>query len=249
MYSEEGVLILTPEHVQIRLVPAGMGSRAMAWFVDGILQAGLMLLLFYFFFGLLGDGIGSFAFMTVQFVIVWAYHVGFDLFAGGRSPGKIMLGLRVVDERGLPIGMQQSFIRNIVRVLDAQPLFFYGFGGLVALLHPERRRLGDIVAGTLVVAETQTLEYPGRIAEGRQFNSLRNPRIMRMIKHKISLEEREFLLALCLRAPKLDDKPRFDLMDQVGNYYRDKLKIEDPHLSGENLVRGLTAIIFEKKND
>ena len=171
------------------------------------------------------------------------------MLAQGRSPGKMMMSLRVVDERGLPISLQQSFVRNITRVLDSQPAIFYGFGGLVALLHPETRRLGDIVAGTLVVSETQTLDYPGRIAEGRQFNSLRNPRVQRMIKHKISLDEREYLLAVCLRAPKLDDKPRFDLMDEVGAYYRDKLKIEDPHMSGENLVRGLTAIIFEKRID
>jgi uncharacterized RDD family membrane protein YckC len=249
VFKEEGVLILTPEHVQIRLVPAGMGSRAMAWFVDFVLQGGMLALLMYFFVGLFGGEIGTFALLTASFVITWSYHVVFELLAQGRSPGKMMMGLRVVDERGLPISLQQSFVRNITRVLDSQPAIFYGFGGLVALFHPETRRLGDIVAGTLVVSESQTIDYPGRIAEGRQFNSLRNPRVQRMIKHKISLEEREFLLALCLRAPKLDDKPRFDLMDEVGAYYRDKLNIEDPHLSGENLVRGLTAIIFEKKTD
>lgn len=249
MFKEEGVFVLTPEHVQLRLVPAGLGSRCLAWFIDFIFQAGAVILLAYFFIGLFGGEIGRFAVITAGFIVTWAYHMYFDLFSQGRSPGKKIMGLRVVDERGLPISLQQSFIRNVVRVLDSQPVFFYGFGGLVALLHPESRRLGDIVAGTLVVAEHQTLDYPGRVAEGRQFNSLRNPRVQRMIKHKIGLEEREFLLALCLRAAKLDDKPRFDLFDEVGNYYRDKLNIEDPHLSGENLVRGLTAIIFEKKTD
>jgi hypothetical protein len=159
----------------------------------------------------------------------------------------MMMGLRVVDERGLPISLQQALVRNILRIVDMQPLFFYGIGGLISLLHPESRRMGDIVAGTLLVAEQQALNYPGRVAEGRQFNSLRTPRVLRLIRHKISLEEREFLLALCLRAPRMDDKPRFDLMDEVGNYYREKLKIDDPHLSSENLVRGLTAAIFEAK--
>ena len=46
----------------------------------------------------------------------------------------------------------------------------------------------------------------------------------------------------------MDDKRRFDLMDEVGNYYREKLKVDDPHLSGENFVRGLTSVIFESKH-
>lgn len=246
MFKEEGVLILTPEHVQIRLVPAGLGSRFIAWFIDFVFQVGMLFILLYVFFGALGAGIGSFAFTTATFIILWGYPVYFDLRSQGRSPGKWMMGLRVVDERGLPISLPQSITRNVVRVLDSLPVFG-ALGGWVAMLHPESRRLGDIAAGTLVVAETQTLDYPGRVAEGRQFNSLRNPRSMRMIRHKIGLEEREFLLALCLRAPKMDDKPRFDLMEDVGNYYREKLKIEDPHLSGENLVRGLTAIVFERR--
>lgn len=246
--KQEGVLILTPEHVQIRLTPAGLGSRFMAWIIDGALQAAIFWITLMFIIGSLGEA-GIAPQMTLWFVVSWGYHTFFEIFRQGRSPGKMMMGLRVVDERGLPISLQQALIRNIVRIVDMQPFYFYGVGGLISLLHPESRRLGDVAAGTLVVAERQSAVYPGRVAEGRQFNSLRNARVMRLIRHKISLEEREFLLALCLRAPRMDDKPRFDLMDEVGNYYREKLKIDDPHLSSENLVRGLTAAIFEKKTD
>ena len=242
--KEQGVVILTPEHVPIRLNPAGFGSRFMAWLIDAIFQTAFII----FLSRVLGASgtLMSLFFQTLVFLVTWSYHVFFDLTGQGRTPGKRMMGLRVVDERGLPISLQQSFVRNIVRVFDMQPGFFYGVGGLISLLHPEGRRLGDIAAGTLVVTETQALNYPGRVAEGRQYNSLRNPRVMRAIRHKIRLEEREFLLTLCLRAPKMDDKARFDLMDEVGSYYRERLKIEDEHLSGENLVRGITAIIFEK---
>jgi hypothetical protein len=82
-----------------------------------------------------------------------------------------------------------------------------------------------------------------------QFNSLRVPRVLRLIRSRVTLDEREFLLSLCLRASELNDRARFDLMDEVGAYYRDKLKIDDPNLSGENLVRGLTAILFEKRGE
>jgi uncharacterized RDD family membrane protein YckC len=247
MKKEDGILILTPEHVLIRLTPAGFGSRFMAWLIDAMMQLAIYFLMSMFITGILGD-YGTIIVMTLWLIVSWGFHVFFDMFSQGRSPGKRMMGLRVVDERGLPISFQQSMIRNLVRAIDMQPGVFYGVGGLITLLHPHSRRLGDVAAGTIVVMERQASAYPAQVAEGRQYNSLRTPAMTRMIRHKISLEEREFLLALCLRAPKMDDKRRFDLMDEVGTYYREKLKVDDPHLSGENFVRGLTAVIFESKH-
>ena len=60
-------------------------------------------------------------------------------------------------------------------------------------------------------------------------------------------EEREFLLALCLRAEQLDPQARYDLMEEVGDFYRLKLAIDDEHLSGENLVRDLTGVVFAEQ--
>jgi hypothetical protein len=117
---------------------------------------------------------------------------------------------------------------------------------LISMLHPHQRRLGDIAADTLVIQERPPLTYTGTFTEARKYNSLRTPQVLRMIRHRISLEEREFLLALCLRAEQLDSKARYDLMEDVGEHYRRKLNIDDPHLSGENLVRALTAVIFDR---
>jgi uncharacterized RDD family membrane protein YckC len=236
-------LVLTPEHVELRLVPAGLASRFLALVTDsGIVlgaTVGIERLL-----ALLPFGIGRAVAITLGFALTWAYHLWFEVRQQGRTPGKRMLGLRVVDGRGLPITWQQSLARNAVRALDFLPAF-YGLGGAVCLLDRERRRLGDLLADTIVVREARALPVSATaLGRPRRFNSLRTRRVLRLIRHRIGLEEREFLLALCLRADSLEEQARYDLMEEVAAHYRDKLGIDDPHLSGENLVRDLTAILF-----
>lgn len=230
-------VVLTPEHVPIRLFPAGLGARFLALMVDtgiilGCSQAIASVLA-------LTAGLATVA----VFVVQWGYHMYFEVRHRGQTPGKRICGLRVVDARGLPISFQQSFVRNVVRVLDFAPIF-YGLGGLVCLAERNRRRLGDLVADTLVIEELRSLDPTRAIAEARRFNSLQTPRVLRRLRKQVGLEERELILLSCLRADSLDPQARFDLMEELGAHYRRTLEIDDPHLSGENLVRGLLAILY-----
>ena len=243
MTSRSQLKILTPEHVEIFLTPAGIGSRFLAVLLDGAIVLALNAALHWLLGPLLPASVSTAATGTLFFVLNWGYHVYFEIKQQGRSPGKRFVGLRVVDARGLPITFAQSFLRNIVRALDFLPAF-YGVGGIVSLFHPERRRLGDIVADTLVIREAQPLAYGGQLSKAPRFNSLENPRTRRLIRHRIGLEEREFLLTLCLRAERLESTARFDLMEKVGGHYREVLGVDDPSISGENLVRGLTAVLY-----
>jgi len=234
-------VVLTPEHVPIRLFPAGLGARFLALMVDAFIVMGFSTMITMLF--LLSPGLST----VVAFVIQWGYHMYFEVRHQGQSPGKRICGLRVVDSRGLPITFQQSFVRNIVRVLDFAPAF-YGLGGLVSLFDPHRRRLGDLLAETLVIEEHRAVDPTRAIADARRFNTLHTPRVLRRLRKQVGLEEREFLLGLCLRADRLDPKARFDLMEEVGGYYRRSLEIDDPHLSGENLVRGLLSILYTDRS-
>jgi uncharacterized RDD family membrane protein YckC len=236
-------LVLTPEHVELRLVPAGLASRFLAASTDGFIVLSATTLI-DLLLSLLPFGIGRAVAITLGFALTWTYHLYFEVRHQGRTPGKRLLGLRVVDGRGLPITWQQSLVRNAVRALDFLPAF-YGLGGLVCLLDRDRRRLGDVLADTLVVREARAAPVTAAaLGRPRRFNSLRTRRVLRLIRHRIGLEEREFLLALCLRAEALEEQARYDLMEEVAARYREKLGIDDPHLSGENLVRDLTAILF-----
>lgn len=230
-------VVLTPEHVPIRLFPAGLGARFYAFLVDSAVIFGLSALI------ALSLGLFSGLRMVVAFIVSWGYHVYFEVRHQGRSPGKRMCSLRVVDSRGLPVTFQQSFVRNVVRVVDAAPLF-YGAGALVSLLDGRSRRLGDIAADTIVVEERSTADPTAALSGARRFNSLQSPRVLRRLRRQVGLEEREFLLALCLRAESLEARARFDLMEEVGGHYRRTLEVEDPNLSGENLVRGILAVLY-----
>jgi uncharacterized RDD family membrane protein YckC len=239
--EEREAIVLTPEHVPLRLCPAGLGARFFALLLDLSIILSLMTLVSTLFGFLSG-------FRTVlTFLISWGYHVYFEVRHQGRSPGKRMCRLRVVDTRGLPVTFQQSFVRNIVRVVDSAPAF-YGAGALISLLDARSRRLGDIVADTLVLEELPSGDPSAAISGARRFNSLQTPRVLRRLRRQVGLEEREFLLALCLRADFLETAARFDLMEEVGGYYRRTLEVDDPNLSGENLVRGLLAVLYTDRS-
>ncbi len=237
------ITITTPEHVEVRLEPAGAGSRFLAITIDSLVTYGTPILFFQLIVPFLSLAFAFALAITFSFALHLGWHVYFETRRGGRTPGKRVLGLRVVDARGLPISLHQSVVRNIVRTLDAAPAF-YGVAAITSLLDGSRRRLGDLVAGTLVIRESRPLAYRPQLAGGRRYNSLRTPRVLRLIRHRISLEERELLLALCLRSEKMSPEGRYDLMEEVANVYREKLGVEEEEISGENFVRDLTAVLF-----
>src|SRR5437763_11328800 len=96
--------------------------------------------------------------------------------------------------------------------------------------------------------EHRAVDPTRAVADARRFNTLQTPRVLRRLRKQVGLEEREFLLSLCLRAEALDPQARFDLMEEVGGFYRRTLEVDDPHLSGENLVRGLLAILYTDRS-
>ena len=241
--ERRGRVVVTPEHVEVVLDPAGLGHRFLALFVDLLVVLSLSVLVAQASLLFLPLGIAGIVRGVAFLLVGWGYHVYFEIAHQGQSLGKRTFKLRVVDGRGLPLALEQSFVRNAVRALDALP-FGYAVGALACLFDRERRRLGDVVADTLVVREQRSIPIDRRLARERAFNSLRVPRILRAIRYQVGLEEREFLAALCLRAEALDAGARFDLMEEVATHYRRKLDVRDIPLGGEAFVRGLASILF-----
>ncbi len=121
-------------------------SRVVAFIVDEIVQ-----LIALFAIGVpLAVMFGSEAIIyLVALVVFVGYHVVFEGM-GGQTPGKRMLGVVVVDRRsGEPIGFGQSLLRNLLRIVDG--FFYYALGLVVMLASDRRQRIGDHVAGTVVV--------------------------------------------------------------------------------------------------
>ncbi|HRP72808.1 MAG TPA: RDD family protein [Luteimonas sp.] len=140
--------IHTPEGVALRLPAAGPVPRALAWLIDLLVRLGLVMVasILLAMLGRFGTGV----YLVFLFLVVWAYPVMFEALWDGQTPGKRALGLRVVAANGAPVGWLASFTRNLMRTVDMLP-FGYAFGLAASLLDARGRRLGDVVARTLVV--------------------------------------------------------------------------------------------------
>jgi uncharacterized RDD family membrane protein YckC len=193
-------------------------------------------------------GVAAAVRVTVALAFTLGYHIWFETRGLGRTPGKKLAGLRVVDDRGLPLTLQQSLVRNVVRALDLAPAF-YGIGAITCLVDSRSRRLGDIAARTMVIEE-----HPPALAAlpskslSRQ-SGLETPRMVRLIRHRIGLEDRELLFDVVLRIEKLPQETAYQLMEELGRHYRRVLDFDDPTLSHENFVRSLAAVISARAGD
>jgi len=158
--SQRLVSIRTPENIELSYALAGPGSRAVAYVIDLFIMFTLCQMLFnllvYAFASLLSAfgvqnelwvsaivGLGSFALYNGYFIL-------FEWLLNGQTPGKRLLHIRVIKQGGFALRFFDTLLRNLLRVIDFLPLF-YGVGLTSLLLTRDSQRLGDLVAGTLVV--------------------------------------------------------------------------------------------------
>ncbi|HYP88229.1 MAG TPA: RDD family protein [Polyangiaceae bacterium] len=150
--------IETPEHVVLSYHLAGPIRRGLAWGIDTVAR-GVVVLVFGLLLGLssavdhdAAGGLKHGLLLVLFFLLEWGYFVACDMLMSGRSPGKKALGLRVVSSQGLPVGLGDSLLRNLLRGADFLPVG-YVLGVVSMLVDARFRRLGDLVAGTLVIFE------------------------------------------------------------------------------------------------
>jgi uncharacterized RDD family membrane protein YckC len=159
------LIIDTPEQVHLEFVLAGIGSRFMAVFLDVLIETVLYLVLFLLSLVFTAGGLFNasssiwwIALVTlVIFCINWGYYAIFEALWKGQTPGKRWAGIRVIKDSGRPINAFEAIARNLVRAVDFLP-GFYGVGVVTMLLNAKNRRLGDYVAGTIVVHESSDRE-------------------------------------------------------------------------------------------
>ena len=188
MIIDNQITHATPEGIRLSLTPARIAPRMMAWLIDALIR-GLLLVLSTVFWAFGEAGVGLM--LVTSFLVMWLYPVLFEVLRDGQTIGKKSSGLRVCMDNGMPISWQASMIRNLLIVADFLPMMF--LSGLIAMLFSRSgKRLGDIVAGTMVV---------------------RTPKIQAMsepIAHRpilppigLTLEEQRALLSFVERAPML----------------------------------------------
>jgi uncharacterized RDD family membrane protein YckC len=149
----ETLRIATPEGVSLELPLAGVGSRFAALLVDSLLQIIAFVGLVFLLLAVDAGGFTGDAVLAVAgFALVFVYPVAFELGASGRTPGKRWSSLRVVCDDGSAITFRASALRNLVRLVDAIPGFYF-VGAVAIFASRNNQRLGDLAAGTIVVRE------------------------------------------------------------------------------------------------
>jgi len=153
----------TPEHVEVRLELAGVGSRMAAAILDSILLYLSLLLLALVGGNVFGAGLGVAGswFLAVIILLfyglIWGYFAAFEAWNGGRTPGKQALGIRVVMDTGRPVTVGAAVVRNLVRLLDCYFPFLPILPALLLMfINKSNKRLGDMAAGTIVVRDRPT---------------------------------------------------------------------------------------------
>jgi uncharacterized RDD family membrane protein YckC len=174
--------IATPEHTELELVLAGPGNRVYALVVDYLclglaLFAEAMVIYAIVVSEFLdnfadgnGDTGGAFSWLAavsflVAFLIYTGYFVFFETLWQGQTPGKRLAHIRVIQEDGRPVGLRQATLRTLLRIVDDLLLI----GAYFVIFGKREKRLGDFVAGTVViqeaVAQTRGIQWSAAVAE------------------------------------------------------------------------------------
>lgn len=165
MQSLDRLDIDTPEQISLELPLAGIGSRFLALTIDSLIQIGVLIVLIIVgvvvsisYTGISGAAdrffsqtVGAIVLIVVPFCLYWGYFAFFEILWQGRTPGKRVAGIRVIHQTGRPMTAIECIGRNLMRALDIQPGGIYAVGLICMLCNQQNRRVGDYVAGTIVV--------------------------------------------------------------------------------------------------
>jgi uncharacterized RDD family membrane protein YckC len=247
--SEADYLISTLENVDLHLELAGLGNRVLACLVDtlltyllvGLVIAATMAMGVFIENSPLSKEMRIITWLSVMgasiliaFSILFGYFIYFEAVWTGQTPGKKMLGIRVVEENGQPISVAAAFIRNLLRIIDTG---FALIGLVVIWIEPKEKRLGDLAAGTIVIRERKQSQPHLLMVNIRADQPLLDAGL-------ISPAEYELTADFLSRRKELDEQARLRLAEQLSSYFQKKLHLantgdagDSPESFLENLVR------------
>ncbi len=157
---DERVNLHVPEQVEVSYELAGLGSRFLAAMIDAIILTVVIALLAvaawvirgYLTGNAMVSGATAWIVLGASTLLGIAYNVYYEVAREGKTPGKAATGLRVISTDGGAVNFEQSTVRNILRIVDALPVL-YGVGVVSLLATAKNQRLGDLVAGTMIIKE------------------------------------------------------------------------------------------------
>ena len=245
---DRNIDVRTPESIAFRYELAGLGSRCLAVCIDLTIQIVVLALILYGIYyasihlpvnharvSPADDDFGRSAaiglIIFILFTVFYGYHILFEALWNGQTPGKKMLGIRVVRDGGFPLDFGGAFLRNIVRIGE-QLIGFYLIAAISSLLSPENKRVGDYAAGTIVVRDgklAKPLTLRDALAAGERANS----------GAYLTDDERGVIARFLERRTTLDGHRRFELAAALAARFRDRAPAAMRDLSDEELLERL----------
>ncbi len=194
--SDNKIYRALPEGVSVNLIPAGIAVRSIAYLIDFLIRAVVIIScgIVFSYMGNVGEGL----LLLLYFIVSWGYYIYFEA-KNGQTPGKKKVNLRIVQDNGLPAKLSHIVLRNLLRSADAFP-FAYCLGLAVMVSGKESKRIGDWAAGTLVVYDEDpkikmlTKEYDSKVPN---FN--------------LSTEEQQAVIAFSQRSYELSPSRQAEL--------------------------------------
>lgn len=169
------------------------------------------------------DGLLVALFVVAQFIVETGYFIFWEMVTNGRSPGKMLVRLRVVRRDGLAINLRCSVLRNVLRIVDILPEN-YVVGLVSMLLSPSGERLGDHLAGTIVIR----LDRPQAAPEIDPSQGGPRLTLTRAQLARIGPREVQLVRATIRRVPSLSEERADALVREVAATMRARLELADP---------------------
>lgn len=269
--SEDIHKIEVPEHVEIGFTLAGFGSRFIAYLIDLACMILFVALLFAAMITLLivaqRGAFESFmktpnpqaegfliaivvsVFGLSLFVVSWFYFVIFEMLLDGKSPGKKALRIRVICDEGGKISFYTSLLRNLMRVADWLPAF-YLVGIIAMFVNKKWKRLGDLVAGTIVVKEEKagwlpsaSMPPPARshVAGEERLESVLTDQVL----EKLGRDYFNLCFRYLKRREQIDPYKAYEISRSIAMPVIEKLGIVE--MQPDRFIEAFAAIWQEKK--
>ena len=241
MYSPDKLTIETPEQIPLEFPLAGIGSRFLAIALDMLIQT-LAFLLLIFAGELLVPTVARFTprawtwaaaiFFLLLFLLYSGYYALFEIFWNGQTPGKRLVRIRVIGDSGRPITVYEAVARNLLRLVDQMP-GLYVVGIISVFLTARNKRLGDIVAGTVVVHEKAMQEAQPDFVAGTGASAA-SPGL------QISADELELIERFLQRRYDLSPEVRRQSAEQIAARLRTRLQAgQDDSAGAEDYLETL----------
>lgn len=243
------LLIETPEGISFPLMLADPLTRLIAFVIDLlVIQAvssmlgGITLL-----FGLISFDFFYALNTLIGFALAITYPMLLEWFWRGQTVGKRLMKLQVMDERGLHLRGDQVILRNLLRPVDALPLF-YMTGGLMALFSRKAQRIGDFASGTIVVQREPLIDPQLEEILPDKYNSMRQqPHLLGRLHQRTSPHEADLALQAILRRNQLEGEARLKLYARLRRHFEAKVPFPPTcteGLSDEHYVRNIVDILY-----